>query len=1023
MTGIYSSLILAPLKFVSGQIAARNGTPTSPTDLGSVINWLLANNNGVITRQSINSLLDANNPILNPNGPGSNSLVISPQLVPLLTSIRDHIVGSGISSDHPLCRGARNGQPVDHTHINALLPQTIAVAPPPNFEIDTNYVVPGSIRAQASLMIGSINVTYTGGRPSERLVIFVGNENPRRLHILRFRNDGFGESSSMMEDISFLPRDLTIPALTSNPPSSPANRLIRIFIDAMDIGGVSAGTGVEASRIVTVRNNPTAELPSNDRAFLQWFLAAIRSNLNNLTTLQSAQIRYFGGIGNQSAEGTAIGNIAGSVNINGLPQSIPEFQTYFDNAERLGTNVYLDERHTSSARSAIFRIQSSHPNAERIAQLIRIKVCVGGREEIRYRLIIKLTYTNNMHCFEEFEITQAALQRLALENLENNIDWNDINSVRNFIARRFRIDYDSTIALRNRQRGFIQFSELRRAGNNPEIRSRSSYYWNNSRWAWTHSTFAAAVGSMTSAPYAIQQGQTYCNLTWESSIPAPPPPSGTGSPPPTLSERNTSPATLSPDFARHAISRRQLFRQTGTSGIFIGRDRHADFEYPVYLLPGGHWLYVRPPSSRDSQAHSVQIFSRGATDWADIGHINNSGQFVPAPGVTLPATQATIQTGVTAITNYRAAPTPVAVRGVTLCPTTTSNIFMCAGDVDWDYPVYILPDGRLLYVRDTLQNNNGDVQIFNRGADRWTRVGQLTDAATTGDADIQTGIAAIRAFSGNNGLSTLTTAEARERYRRFEAQCQIPAINLRIRHANGAIGDNIFSQSTYYLMCVYASRCGMVNDTGFREELTRMIGNRPMERGSFNSTSWALNFVRQNCPVLVPANTLNPNEYYVHLIEELMCGTNGSYETTMITHLPTDPQSFSTYTPVSFRSARHLPVNNLIHIFTTDGRMNPAHAALINTRIQQFARLSKTNFYDGSNLWDHNYVQEIVRGIVTDPELGLTTERSREAMTRVLKRVFNAFKTWWTNKSTTDGYQRFSESELRTIAERGRAVR
>lgn len=392
------------------------------------------------------------------------------------------------------------------------------------------------------------------------------------------------------------------------------------------------------------------------------------------------------------------------------------------------------------------------------------------------------------------------------------------------------------------------------------------------------------------------------------------------------------------------------------------------------------------------------------------------------------------------------------IRRLRLRQTGTPRVFIHPGDATTNnhpYPVYILSDGRLLYLRAAFsraKNDNGDVQIFSNSS--WANAG-LPAVAAVRDADVRRGIIALATYAGitaplsasappppsgntpptpnptltNTSTPSLTTAEARERYRRFEAQCQIPAINLRIRHANGAIGDNIFSQSTYYLMCVYASRCGMVNDTGFREELTRMIGNRPMERGSFNSTSWALNFVRQNCPALVPANTLNPNEYYVHLIEELMCGTNSSYETTMITHLPTDPQSFSTYTPVSFRSARHLPVNNLIHIFTTDGGMNPAHAALINTRIQQFARLSRTNFYDGSNSWDDNYVQEIVRGIVTDPELGLTTERSREAMTRVLKRVFNAFKTWWTNKSTTDGYQRFSESELRTIAERGRAVR
>ena len=174
---------------------------------------------------------------------------------------------------------------------------------------------------------------------------------------------------------------------------------------------------------------------------------------------------------------------------------------------------------------------------------------------------------------------------------------------------------------------------------------------------------------------------------------------------------------------------------------------------------------------------------------------------------------------------------------------------------------------------------------------------------------------------------------------------------------------------------------------------------------------------------MVPADTLDQSERYACLIEELMCGTNGSCETTMITHLPTDTQSFSAYTRVDFSSTRNVPVNNLIHIFTTDGGMNPVQAELINTRLQQFARLSVTDFYQGSNSWNDNYVQEIVRGIVTDLELGLTTERGREAMRRVLQRVFNAFNHGGTWVSTTENYPQFSGDDLRTIAARGRGNR
>lgn len=59
--------------------------------------------------------------------------------------------------------------------------------------------------------------------------------------------------------------------------------------------------------------------------------------------------------------------------------------------------------------------------------------------------------------------------------------------------------------------------------------------------------------------------------------------------------------------------------------------------------------------------------------------------------------------------------------------------------------IYILPNGHLLYVRATLQNNDDDVRTYD-GTGPLRAVGQVNSAAVTGNADIQAGITALAAY-------------------------------------------------------------------------------------------------------------------------------------------------------------------------------------------------------------------------------------------------------------------------------------
>ncbi len=376
------------------------------------------------------------------------------------------------------------------------------------------------------------------------------------------------------------------------------------------------------------------------------------------------------------------------------------------------------------------------------------------------------------------------------------------------------------------------------------------------------------------------------------------------------------------------------------------------------------------------------------------------------------------------------------IRDRSLRQTGTPRLFIHPNPNGNPYPVYILPDGRLLYVRATLQNDSGDVQTSDTGIGTWPHAGRLTDAAITGNADIQRGIAAIAAYRGvpttppparipptlapQPTATSLDQTQALAQLGIFNNQCINYRIPLKRRRSDDSTHTeyNQLSPPTYYMLCMYASRTRDLNQTSFLDQAVELLYAR---RGEPRTKS-GIRELLGDAP-LVPAHTLNPNEYYAFLLEEFLLTSNSTLQTTVVTNLPTNTTSFSERN----NSTDVLPnINNLIHTFTTDGGLNPTQAALINRRIRQFAHLCRNGQLYG-NEWNTASVQEIVAGIVTDPELGFTTERGRAAMVRVLRMVHVAFNTWWTNQSTAsraiEGIEALTEQELNQITTRGRDMR
>lgn len=85
------------------------------------------------------------------------------------------------------------------------------------------------------------------------------------------------------------------------------------------------------------------------------------------------------------------------------------------------------------------------------------------------------------------------------------------------------------------------------------------------------------------------------------------------------------------------------------------------------------------------------------------------------------------------------------IRSGRLQQTGTSRVFInpAANGPNDVREIYVLPNGHLLYVRATLQNNNDDVRIYDGTA--LNSIGQINSAAVTGNADIQAGVTDITA--------------------------------------------------------------------------------------------------------------------------------------------------------------------------------------------------------------------------------------------------------------------------------------
>ncbi len=94
------------------------------------------------------------------------------------------------------------------------------------------------------------------------------------------------------------------------------------------------------------------------------------------------------------------------------------------------------------------------------------------------------------------------------------------------------------------------------------------------------------------------------------------------------------------------------------------------------------------------------------------------------------------------------------IRNGRLEQTGTSRIFInpAATGPNDVRELYVLPNGNLLYVRATLQNNDTDVRTYNGTA--FTPIGQVNSPAVTGNADIQAGVTAITTFRAAAAAAT-----------------------------------------------------------------------------------------------------------------------------------------------------------------------------------------------------------------------------------------------------------------------------
>ena len=139
------------------------------------------------------------------------------------------------------------------------------------------------------------------------------------------------------------------------------------------------------------------------------------------------------------------------------------FNNYYDTNTVQGRNrlnhVNLnrdDENNTITNSSGLFRLSNN-----RVARLIRVQEADGS---IHYRLLVRARHQDSVgyqFTLEEYRIPQVLLQDVSRQYGEN-INFNNFNSVYNFVGRRLRCfdQAEAATAHLHTQRGYIQLTDL-----------------------------------------------------------------------------------------------------------------------------------------------------------------------------------------------------------------------------------------------------------------------------------------------------------------------------------------------------------------------------------------------------------------------------------------------------------------------------------------------------------------------------------------------------------------------------------
>ena len=224
------------------------------------------------------------------------------------------------------------------------------------------------------------------------------------------------------------------------------------------------------------------------------------------------------------------------------PVNDPALNTAFTNYYT-GTHATarLGEGNTVIGRSGLYSLGAppgTQRNRDITLQAVRVRVGNTEPPQYNYRLLVRYTYTYTnppTHSFEEINITETVLRRVAGQALEN-VNFNSPDSVAQFISRRCMYSPNPLQAAIYRQAGYIPLPGLsetqqqRRSDDNANFQTAidsmvpgDRMQWRNNSQASLHPTGIINITPLTQTPTTVQnylerQQRLYRLLRYENQL-------------------------------------------------------------------------------------------------------------------------------------------------------------------------------------------------------------------------------------------------------------------------------------------------------------------------------------------------------------------------------------------------------------------------------------------------------------------------------------------------------------------------